>query len=206
MYNYGKKAHMARPRKDSGEPPAQLRLEEAFWELFANHPVDKITVNMIVSKAGCSRGSFYYHYTDMDDLTDEIVTHTFPDEIPYILLRMVTTKEKATVDALAHSHLREKVDRLCLLLGPNSTMRIIGKVRQAIFDAWLKALGFEEETMPREARIVLEFVINGVTGVLSYRVRSEREISIDECFNAVFPEIPEGFLKRINAIMGRPVA
>ena len=41
---------------------------EAFWQLLENNQLHEISVGMIVAKAGCNRGTFYYHFADKDEL------------------------------------------------------------------------------------------------------------------------------------------
>lgn len=53
---------MPRPRKDSEILSATERLENAFWELLADHEYRKITVTEVVREAHVNRNSFYYHY------------------------------------------------------------------------------------------------------------------------------------------------
>lgn len=43
-------------------------LEEAFLQLLAEMPYESITVSEVTRKAGLNRGTFYAHFTDIDDL------------------------------------------------------------------------------------------------------------------------------------------
>ena len=62
-----KKWHMARPKK-SNQPSVRDRMIEAFWQLLEDNQLHEISVGMIVAKAGCNRGTFYYHFADKDEL------------------------------------------------------------------------------------------------------------------------------------------
>ena len=41
---------------------------EAFWRLYAQKPLDKITIRELTEVAGYNRGTFYLHYQDIYDL------------------------------------------------------------------------------------------------------------------------------------------
>ena len=56
---------MARPKK-SNQPSVRDRMIEAFWQLLEDNQLHEISVGMIVAKAGCNRGTFYYHFADKD--------------------------------------------------------------------------------------------------------------------------------------------
>ncbi len=47
---------------------------ETFIELLSNKPFDKITVRDIVEACGINRNTFYYYYSDIYDLLEEIFT------------------------------------------------------------------------------------------------------------------------------------
>ena len=64
---------MPRPRKDSEILSATERLENAFWELLADHEYRKITVTEVVREAHVNRNSFYYHFQDIPSLLGEII-------------------------------------------------------------------------------------------------------------------------------------
>ena len=66
---------MPRPRKDSEILSATERLENAFWELLADHEYRKITVTEVVREAHVNRNSFYYHYASLPELADSAIMH-----------------------------------------------------------------------------------------------------------------------------------
>ena len=47
-------------------------LRQAFWELYAEKPVEKISVREITDRAGYNRATFYLYYHDVYELLDEI--------------------------------------------------------------------------------------------------------------------------------------
>ena len=47
-------------------------LKEAFWRLYTEMPIEKITVGQVSDLAGYNRGTFYLHYRDLYDLLGSI--------------------------------------------------------------------------------------------------------------------------------------
>ena len=65
-------------------------IRASFLKLLNERPLNKITVKDIVEDCGINRNSFYYHYTDIPALAEEIVK----DEAARIV------QEYPTVDSL----------------------------------------------------------------------------------------------------------
>lgn len=59
-------------------------LIDAFWELYTQKRIDKITVREITAKAGCNRGTFYEYFLDVYDVLEQIENGLIPeiDELP----------------------------------------------------------------------------------------------------------------------------
>ncbi len=55
-------------------------IKESFLELLEKKAIDQITIRDITENCGISRNTFYYHYTDMPTLVEEIVME-FADQI-----------------------------------------------------------------------------------------------------------------------------
>lgn len=48
------------------------KLIDAFMTLYADHPIEKISIKMITNLANLNRGTFYLHYLDIYDLLDKV--------------------------------------------------------------------------------------------------------------------------------------
>ena len=51
---------------------SKQKLEIAFFKLLENHHYSKISVTDLIEEAGCSRTTFYRHYTDVLDMYDKV--------------------------------------------------------------------------------------------------------------------------------------
>lgn len=49
----------------------RAHLMQAFWELYLEKPIDKITIREITDRAGYNRATFYLHYRDVYDLFEQ---------------------------------------------------------------------------------------------------------------------------------------
>lgn len=50
----------------------KANLRQAFWQLYEQTPIQKITVKQITDLAGYNRGTFYLYFKDVYDLLDDI--------------------------------------------------------------------------------------------------------------------------------------
>lgn len=64
-------------------------LREAFAELLAEQPYDKITVTAVAQRAGLNRGTFYAHYDSIDDLVGDLV-HDLTAEVSQLIDQALT--------------------------------------------------------------------------------------------------------------------
>lgn len=107
---------MPRPKKDSVEPSARERIIESFWELLEDHQISEITVGNIAHHAQCNRGSFYYHFSDIDSFMEEVVRSELYEEnaIPKIIFNYLILDTWSSLESSPEVNLR--FYRLSLLL------------------------------------------------------------------------------------------
>ena len=55
------------------KPNTRKAIKESFMLLLNQKPLSKITVKEIVANCGINRNSFYYHYSDIPTLLEEIL-------------------------------------------------------------------------------------------------------------------------------------
>ena len=52
--------------------PIEKKIIDAFMSIYADKPIEKISIKMITNRAGLNRSTFYLHYTDIYDLLEII--------------------------------------------------------------------------------------------------------------------------------------
>ncbi|MEG0303245.1 TetR/AcrR family transcriptional regulator [Gordonibacter sp.] len=188
---------MARPRKNE-ESPVEERLEKAFWSLVETLPLERITVGALAERAGCNRSTFYYYYRDVYDLLDRIIEANMPQEIPALMFsHIVGGADSADFDVVV-PQAQPKIDNLCVLLNSGASTYATKRIKDTVIELWKKVFGLDAASCD-EARLVFEFVVNGLLGVMAYRAETGMAVSIAEAVHALTPEIPEAVAAKLRA-------
>ena len=102
-------------------------IQEAFFELLSKKSIDQITIKDITSRCGVSRNTFYYHYTDITALVEEIMM-SMVDEL---------IEKFPTVDTLDQGI---EVAAEFVLDNKNAVMHIYHSVQRPIYERCLMKL------------------------------------------------------------------
>lgn len=172
-------------------------LETAFWSLIAHHPLERISVKMLVEEANCSRGTFYYYFESIFDMAEKLIKNSLPLSIPQLLVGRITGSIEDFGSRLSMPDMEESLDRFCLLLSRDDSVFTLEKIKESIRQAWLDAFHISESELLPETRVIQEYAIGGIIGVLSYRAKSNFKMSLDECFNAIGDLVPHAMITTI---------
>lgn len=155
---------MARPRKDQGDC-AEQRIKNAFWTLLEQHDLKDITVSMITSKANCNRGTFYYHYNSLEELIDAVITDelfinsSVPRALFYLLCK---------TNPFEQENFALHIKRFGLMMNRGGQEGIDTKVKAAVVEMWEKLLCAKNEKLAIETRLIIEYTVSGLIGLISY--------------------------------------
>ncbi len=179
---------MARPRKDQAEPTATERIKEAFWELLEENDLKHITVNMITQKANCNRGTFYYHFDSLDALIYAIIEEELLSAggLPRDLFGLLNNEERTLRDIC----LTQRIQRFGLMMKQAGEECVGTKVKTLVAKMWEAILCPNEgEELTENSRVMIEFSISGLIGVIDYLYREGRLVE------DVFPAEASLYLK-----------
>lgn len=184
---------MARPRKDSAEPKARDRLLEAFWQLLETNHLHDITVGMITSEARCNRGTFYYHYADIDALVHGAVASLLIGDhaVPRTVFELVADAEAS--GWLADAVLDQRFHRFALIMQEGEMRLVDAAVKDAVRSLWRSVLCPDGDELKPETLLVIEYAASGVLGLVTQATR--------EGDGAARPSpIIVDYLKRVSAL------
>ena len=162
---------MPRPRKDSEILSATERLENAFWELLADHEYRKITVTEVVREAHVNRNSFYYHYASLPELADSAIMHAV---------------EHSTVQA-PRADLNPDIEwrRQCSLVmnDPVQRQRLIESLKDFGRLIIINDLQLDADNLDLKTDLMLDFTVGGILAVLRRWPELSKKLSVDDLLN-----------------------
>lgn len=163
---------MARPRKDPNEPCAADRIKKAYWELLEENDAKRITVNMITQRAHCNRGTFYYHYDSLDVLLYSVIEEELfsRNGLPRELFYLLSNDQRAFDE---RSFLK-RMKRFGLVMKHAGQECASIKIQSIVADMWKTILCEEGEELTLNARVVVEYSISGLIGVIDFLYRENK--------------------------------
>ena len=164
-------------------------LRDAFWELYQNAPIEKISIKEITDKAGYNRSTFYLYYTDIYDIRDQLEDRLLA-EIRDIMSNIDAKKagSESALGLLAEVY-ENYGDYLYHLLRIDSEFYAKWKkvFVSLVSPAFAKSSGWKQE-----ARI--ETFASAALGALSYWYVHRNEISVDEFVPYIRQMLAEGIM------------
>jgi AcrR family transcriptional regulator len=185
--------------KKQPEVTAQTRqnLVDAFWTLYCEKRIEKITVKEITQKAGYNRGTFYEYFTDVYDVLEQLEESLIPAiyELPPI--------------SIANQNMGMPLDMFMTLYEQNSkyysillsdkgdpafASKLKNSTKPVIKQAFLEKYNID----PIEFDFILEFVLSAMIGIMSYWFRKDKILPAEDLVSLMYDLMENGVMKRIQ--------
>ncbi len=143
------------------------RLKDAFWSLYTELPIEKISVREIAGRAGYNRGTFYEYFDDVYDLLDQI-----EEEIIGALSPLVDQPTVIDAESLSHrmegivSTVRGYETYAATLLGENGDPAFAHRVKELLAPLVEQTLLAGNPTTGRERELLREFHLSGILAII----------------------------------------
>lgn len=141
-------------------------LSQAFIEQLNRKPFDKITIKDIVDEAGVNRNTFYYYYSDVYDLLEEI----FKKEMMFILNEHDTQGSylKAFVKVAQTAYNRKKViNNICSSRSYDYFENYMYKACNHIIVDFVKSLAGDMKVPDKDVEFIAAFYEYAFVGIIS---------------------------------------
>lgn len=164
-------------------------ISEAFLQQLSSKPFDKITIKDIVDAAGVNRNTFYYYYSDVYDLLEEI----FKKELMTILESQKETGSylKAFVQVAQTAYERKKLIRnICISRSYDYFENYMFKACNQIVVEFIRNLAEDMEVPDKDIEFIASFYEYAIVGTIS------------EWFRTGMREEPLEFIGNLTLITG----
>lgn len=180
------------------EVTAQTRqnLIDAFWSLYCEKRIEKITVKEITNKAGYNRGTFYEYFTDVYDVLLQIEESLIPalDELPPIT--MPNQNMGMPIDMFMILY-EQNSKYYSVLLGDNGDPAFASKLKNSTKPTLKQAFSENQDLTPIELDFILEYILSAMIGIMSYWFRQDKVLPAEELIELMYDLMENGVMNRL---------
>lgn len=171
------------------------RLMDAFWELYKERRIEKISVGAITKLAGMNRGTFYEYFSDIYDLLDQLEDEMLEklqntlDEWHEAHGGEVSVDNEQRLTEFTEYCARtfaEYDDKLYVLLCRKEDTALQRKVKERIRQHMSRVIGTEPLQKQKEhMEYVMDFVICAITGLFNCWHEQGKKMEIEELLKMI---------------------
>lgn len=147
---------------------------DAFWKLYAEKDIRKITVNEIAKEAGYNRNSFYRYFKDIYDVLEQE-----EERIAYEFAEYCDTNKTYDVITAVHSEiLKKESDKIQILFQKDNETRFSVKLKEKCRPMWEKTFMLGEDEKLRD--YVIEYKVAGSISVMVRYFKNNKNMPQNE--------------------------
>ena len=190
--------------KKQPELTAQTRenLTQAFWSLYRQQRIERITVKDITAKAGYNRSTFYEYFVDIYDVLNQLEEAL----LEYLKEQALNSLENGLNDDIIPklaNVFEAKGDYLGILLGENGDPYFAQKMKAILRPAVSNALGLPEKDI--HAAYIFEFGLSAIIATLTHWYNNQKDIQSKELVRLIHSMIASGILPEIQKYSSRTI-
>lgn len=151
------------------------KLVDAFWKLYCEKPIEKITIKDITTEAGYYRSTFYEYFADVYMILDEIEAELIAD-YQDMIDRLLTVNDLSAAQTLIVSFYETHGEYVAVLLGSDGDQKFYNSLSKMIKNTVFHRIGLDEEDF--QTKILLEVLPASVIALLNYWYKHRDTVSI----------------------------
>jgi len=175
--------------KKNPEKTAQTKvaLKAAFWTLYQNRPITKITVQDVTNLAGFNRSTFYQYFHDvycvLEEIEDSVINEwevTFSKNKGLLIKQ---NRDEAIIEMTVDFYERNG-NYLSVLLSPDGDSSFAQKLKNAMRPKIFAILQVPDDSI--EASLIFEFASSGMLAVLTAWYHSASHIPTKDVVELIY--------------------
>lgn len=172
----------------------KANLRTAFWNLYKEKPIEKITIKEITDAAGYNRGTFYLYYKDVYDLFTRI-----EEELLEAIRRLIhdTLPQKEGLDFAGHMGLIVELTQrysayMSVLLSDRGDPSFGTRLKEMIWPLLNRYLISTKDLTEKEQSLLSEFYLSGLLAAITKWLNDPEDMTIDQFIGFVMEQVFAG--------------
>lgn len=158
------------------------RLRNAFFELYAEKKIERISIKEITDRAQLNRGTFYVYYKDIYDLlekTEDELLAELVGKLRNLIPRIL--REEDLDPFLPPLEFYQRYSKfLKVLLGTNGDPHFIHKIKTILKKTLGEMLKNEQIPEVENMEYIMEFISSAQIGIISHWLSKDMEVPVNE--------------------------
>ena len=169
---------------------------DAFWSLYCENRIEKITVRDITSKAGYNRGTFYEYFSDVYDVLEQIENTLIPSlhELPPVATPAGSFG--MPLDTFIELY-KQNSKYYAVLLGENGDPAFANKLKNSIKPVILQFFDHHPRVDKKELDYILEYTLSAMIGVMSYWFQQSEPLSNEKMHELMYRLMEQGITRQL---------
>ncbi len=173
-------------------------LVDAFWSLYEEKKIEKITVSNITHKAGYNRGTFYEYFADVYAVLEHIENSLIPslDELPPVATP--TGSIGMPLEAFFKLY-RQNHTYYSVLLGERGDPAFAGKLKKTIKPIIMQVIAEKsnDNGTLKELDYILEYTLSAMIGIMSYWFEQKDPLPDERLYELIYRLMEHGVMKQL---------
>lgn len=166
---------------------------DAFWSIYCEKRIEKISVKEITDKAGYNRSTFYQYFIDVYDVLDTIEKSLIPtlNELPPIMIG--STQRGMPIEAFFELYEKNR-KYYSVLLGEKGDPAFVGMLKNTIKPLIMQEITSGLDVDRVELDYVLEYTLSAMIGVMSYWHKQSDRLSYEKVHQLIHKLMIQGVM------------
>jgi AcrR family transcriptional regulator len=175
-------------------------IKDAFWELYKEKKIEKITVKDITLKAGYNRSTFYAYFTDVYDILEQIEEDLMPETEH---LPPIDTSREHSPDFFENiiTIYEKNSTYYSVLLSENGDPRFAIKMKNVFKSMMIKAITNRVNISPEEMDYALEFLVGATLSTVKHWFDQDKNIPMRQLIPLMYKLMDNRFVQELDIDM-----
>ncbi len=171
-------------------------LIDAFWSLYCEKRIEKITVRDITDKAGYNRGTFYEYFIDVYAVLEHIENSLIPsiDELPPV---STTTGSLGMPLGTFFELFKQNSKYYAVLLGESGDPAFASKLKNSIKPIIMQVFDNKANVNSVELDYILEYTLSAMIGIMSYWFNQTEPLPNEKLYELINRLMEQGVMKQL---------
>lgn len=174
------------------------KLMDAFWTIYKEKPIEKISVSEITNMTGNNRGTFYHYFKDvyavLEQIEDDLIKEVGRDVNNFLSGHSFETNSR-NLDLLYSISMpifKKHEEKIFTLLGHNGDPQFKNKFRESFRAMLIQFWNLPEQTQYLE--YLMEYTYSAMTGLMAKWYENGNDLTDDEFFKMAQGLVANGVL------------